>query len=82
MPGDDGNAMALNALRKFSSRRRSKTGWVMAYSAPASTLKAKRRNSCSMSGTPGLRRHRGEVGADAMALGSDVEAVIQAAHDI
>jgi len=52
--GDNGNPMALDAFEKALQQAQVEDGWVMAYSAPASTLYLKRRSSCSMSGTPGL----------------------------
>ena len=54
MPATIGMRNPSIARRKFSSSRRSKTGCVIPNSAPASTLCANRRISCSMSGTPGL----------------------------
>ena len=56
-----GQMPAMTGMRKVSIRRRkssrtcmSKTGWVIANSAPASTFMAKRRTSKSRSWTPGL----------------------------
>jgi len=72
--GDNGNPMASMRSRKLSSRRRSKTGWVMAYSAPASTLKANRRSSCSMSARRVGGHADGEVGAGPDGVGAYVEA--------
>ena len=44
-------------FRKFSSKRRSNTGWVTAYSAPACTLYSKRLISSSSSEQPGICAH-------------------------
>ena len=54
MPATMGMRNPSMRLRNVSRTRKSKTGWVTPYSAPASTFHAKRRTSLSRSGTPGL----------------------------
>ena len=83
MPAITGMRKLSMRLRKSSSRRRSKTGWVMAYSAPASTLYCEAAQFVLDVGHAGIGRDAdGEVGAGADGIGADVEAVIQALHDV
>ena len=69
--------------RKISSRRRSKTGWVMAYSRAGLDFVGKAAQLLLNVGHAGVGGHAdGEVGAGADGVGADVEAVIEPAHDV
>ena len=54
MPATTGRRMGAMRSRKRSSTSTSKTGWVIAYSAPALTFQSSRFSSYSRSRWPGL----------------------------
>ena len=82
--GDHRNPAVLDALAGMSpAGARSKTGWVTAYSAPASTLYSKRRISSSILGSPGLAPTPITKPVPApIGIAADIEAAIQVVDDV
>ena len=83
MPAMTGMRKPSMRLRKTSSRRRSKTGWVMAYSRAGLDFVVEAAQFVLDVGHAGIGGDAdGEVGAGADGVGADVEAVVEAADDV